>query len=85
MWLTYRLFTLDAPLRLSWRQIYRQFGANPAQTDRITVDNFRKKTLRELLKLKTAWLTLDYGIPRGYLELRPTPARIAPAISTVQA
>ena len=85
LWLTYRLFTLDAPLRLSWRQIYRQFGANPAQTDRITVDNFRKKTLRELLKLKTAWLTLDYGIPRGYLELRPTPARIAPAISTVQA
>ena len=34
MWLTYRLFSLTAPLRLTWRQLYRQFGANPAQTDK---------------------------------------------------
>ena len=28
LWLTYRTFArLSAPLRLSWRQLYRQFGA----------------------------------------------------------
>ena len=29
LWLTYRTFTLKAPLRLSWKQLYRQFGAGP--------------------------------------------------------
>ena len=29
LWLTYRTFTLKAPLRLSWKQLYRQFGAAP--------------------------------------------------------
>ena len=29
-WLTYRTFTLKAPLTLSWRQLYKQFGAHPA-------------------------------------------------------
>ena len=27
LWLTYRTFTLDAPLRLTWPQLYRQLGA----------------------------------------------------------
>ena len=31
MWLTYRTFSLQNPLRLSWRQLYRQFGADPGQ------------------------------------------------------
>ena len=30
-WLVYRTFALKAPLRLSWRQLYRQFGSNPAK------------------------------------------------------
>ena len=79
LWLTYRLFTLDRPLGLTWKQLYRQFGVNPAHADRVTVDNFRKKVLRELRKLKTAWPDLDYGTPRGHLVLRPTPARISAA------
>ena len=29
LWLTYRTFTLRAPLRLSWRNLYRQFGVDP--------------------------------------------------------
>ena len=32
LWLTYRTFALRAPLRLSWRQVYRQFGAHPGQS-----------------------------------------------------
>ena len=29
-WLVYKTFTLHQPLTLSWRQLYRQFGASPA-------------------------------------------------------
>ena len=84
LWLTYRLFSLDRPLRLTWRQLYRQFGAHPAKTDKVTVLAFRRKVLRELVKLKIAWQDLDYATPRGHLELRPTRARIPPAIFTDQ-
>ena len=31
LWLTYRTFALKAPLRLSWKALYRQFGADPGQ------------------------------------------------------
>ena len=30
-WLVYRTFTLKAPLTLSWKQLFRQFGADPAK------------------------------------------------------
>ena len=29
LWLTYRTFALRAPLRLTWKQLYQQFGAHP--------------------------------------------------------
>ena len=29
LWLTYRTFALKAPMRLSWKALYRQFGADP--------------------------------------------------------
>ena len=42
LWLNYRTFALRAPLRLSWRAVYRQFGADPTKaSDKRTVDNFR--------------------------------------------
>ena len=34
VWLVYRTFTLRAPLCLSWRQVLRQFGADPAKESR---------------------------------------------------
>ena len=41
MWLAYRTFTLKEPVRLRWRDLYRQFGVNPAQAgNRRTVDDF---------------------------------------------
>ena len=84
LWLTYRLFTLNAPLRLTWPQLHRQFGPNLAKTDKKAVENFRAKVLRELGKLKTSWPDLIYRTPRGCLELRPSPPRIPPAISARQ-
>ena len=57
LWLVYRTFALVAPLRLTWKQLYHQFGADPDQTPatRETVQNFRRKVLRELKKIKMAW------------------------------
>ena len=34
LWLTYRIFALRDPLRLSWRQVYRQFGLHPDKAQR---------------------------------------------------
>ena len=47
--LNYRTFALKHPLRLTWRLLYSQFGAHPANaSDRVTVRNFQRKVLREL-------------------------------------
>ena len=86
MWLNYRTFGLERPLRLTWSQLYRQFGLNPAlSTDHRTVQNFRAKCIRELKKIKIAWPGLDYATPTGALELLPSttpsiPSRVSLAI-----
>ena len=72
LWLTYRTFALARPLRLSWRQLYRQFGADPSKANnKFTVRSFREKVLRELIKIKTAWPGLNYATAKGVLILRP--------------
>ena len=79
-WLTYRTFALKTPLRLSWRQVYRQFGVDPAKAgDARTVDNFRTDCLRELKKIKMAWPALHYQTAKGALVLSPSPSRIPPS------
>ena len=79
MWLTYRTFALAHPLHLTWPQLYRQFGANPTQaTDKITVQNFRRKVLRELKKIKVAWPGFKYSTGKGVLILSPSKPSIAP-------
>ena len=73
VWLNYRVFGLGQPCRLTWPQLYRQFGANPANaTDKNIVQDFRTKALRELKKIKIAWPGLDYATPAGVLEIRPS-------------
>ena len=72
LWLLYRTFALSRPLKLSWPQLYRQFGAEPGQAaDKFTVRNFRADCLRELAKIRLAWPHLNYATPRGALEIRP--------------
>ena len=80
LWLVYRTFPLRAPLRLTWRQVYRQFGANPAQaSDKNIVNAFRTKCLRELKKIKLAWPGLNYATAPGVLILHPSTPVIAPS------
>ena len=80
LWLVYRTFPLRAPLRLTWRQVYRQFGADPDNAhDKKTVQNFRIKVLRELKKIKMAWPDLNYTTAPGLLILHPSTPAITPS------
>ena len=81
LWLNYRIFPLRAPLRLSWPMLYRQFGTEPdkaSDNSTVTVDNFRKDSLRELKKIKIAWPDLHYATAKGVLILYPSKPAIAP-------
>ena len=79
LWLTYRTFALRAPLRLSWRQVYHQFDADPSKAgNHDTVQYFRRKVLRELKKIKLAWPGLNYSTASGVLILHPSTPAIAP-------
>ena len=79
LWLTYRTFTLRASQRLSWANLYRQFGMTPDKaSDNLTVQNFRKDCLRELKKIKLAWPELNYSTAPGVLILHPSTPAVAP-------
>ena len=80
LWLTYRTFALRAPLRLTWRQVYRQFGLHPSKaSDKRTVQNFRRQALRELKKIKLAWPGLNYTTAPGVLIIHPSTLAIPPS------
>ena len=79
LWLAYRTFTLKCPLRLTWRQLYRQFGLDPDKaSDANTIQMFRRNALRELKKIKLAWPELNYATANGVLILYPSKPSIAP-------
>ena len=79
LWLVYRTFPLRAPQRITWRQVYRQFGLHPDKaSDKRTVLDFRRKVLRELKKIKLAWPGLNYSTAPGVLILLPSTPTIAP-------
>ena len=79
LWLVYRTFPIRAPQRITWRQVYRQFGLDPDKaSDKQTVKNFRRKVLRELKKIKLAWPELNYSTAPGLLILHPSTPVIAP-------
>ena len=80
LWLTYRMFSLKRPLRLSWARLYRQFGLDPAMAgDKRTVDYFRSDCLRELTKIRVAWPDLNYSTGKGVLVLWPSKPAVPPA------
>ena len=80
LWLVYRTFSLTRPVRITWRRLYCQFGAHPANaSDKQTVQNFRRKVLRELKKIKIAWSELNYTTAPGALILYPSTPVITPS------
>ena len=79
LWLVYRTFALRAPQRLTWRQLYCQFGLHPDNAhNKKTIQNFRGQALRELKKIKMAWTGLNYSTAPGVLILHPSTPAIAP-------
>ena len=79
LWLNYRTFAIRSPLQFTWRQLYRQFDANPITApDKFTVRNFRSKVLRELKKIKIAWPALNYATAKGVLIVLPSTPSISP-------
>ena len=80
-WLNYRTFGIQQSIRLTWPQLYRQFGADPSRAaEKNPVDNFRKDCIRELKKIKVAWPGLDYTTPKGALVLLPTTTPSVPPL-----
>jgi hypothetical protein len=84
MWLSYKTFSLlnskgPKMQRLSWHQLYAQFGKDPSKAnDTEIVNNFRREALRELNKLRLCWPTLDYKTPKGFLEVRGCKPSVMP-------
>ena len=79
LWLTYRTFALHKPLRLNWARLYHQFGADPAKaSNKLIVNAFRTDCLRELIKIKTAWPSLNYSTAKGVLILHPSKPAVPP-------
>ena len=79
LWLTYRTFALKGPMRLSWKALYRQFGADPSKaSDANIVNAFRTDCLRELVKIKGAWPGLQYRTDTGVLVVSPSLPCIPP-------
>ena len=80
LWLVYRTFSLRVPLTVTWRQMYRQFGAVPANAGKhSTVKSFRVVCMRELKKIKRTWPALNYHTIKGRLVIEPSPPRIPPS------
>ena len=89
-WLTYKTFVLTRSEQLSWKKLYRQFGARPERSNDIrTVDAFRTDCLRELKKIKTAWPDFNYATRQGRPSLDsmraadPAPATGLKAITSI--
>ena len=79
LWTAYRTFSLNRPQRFSWKQLYRQFGAEPDKASgKNIVQMFRRKVLRELKKIKMAWPGLNYSTGPGVLILHPSRPAIPP-------
>ena len=79
LWRTGRTFALKRPQRLTWRQLYCQFEADPDKaSDKQTIKFFRRKVLRELKKIKLAWPELNYTTAPGVLILLPSTPSILP-------
>ena len=83
LWLTYRTFPLRGLQPITWRQMYQQFGPNPnnAATNN-AIQNFRRRILRELKKIKLAWSGLNYSTAPGVLILHPSTPAIPPVGSS---
>ena len=74
MWFTYRTFSLDRPTRLSWPQLYKQLGVDPAKANGCIGRFF--KTLKEQL----LWVRHFRSIPELVQALQGVPLSLQPIL-----
>lgn len=75
VWLTYRLWQIKGPTRVTWQQLHAQFGSGYAR-----LRDFRGKFLEALGHVKTVYTDANVSVPDGkdYIVLHPSRPRIAP-------
>ena len=80
LWLTYRTFALkrSASGSLGSSCTSSSERTRARASNNVTVQNFRRKVLRELKKIKLAWPELNYATAPGVLILHPSTPAIAP-------
>ena len=71
LWLTYRTFALKRPLLLTWRQLYRQFGADPADGEFAVQKSLSGRKPSEVGLMPLAHLQLGPGTPGGSSRVPP--------------
>jgi len=86
-WLGYRLRTLQRPLRLTWDNLHKQFGA-----DNASIRSFRQAFKGDLAHVKEVFPKLRVSLDDGGMQLLPTdpsellvPPKRAKADTTVTA
>ena len=79
LWLTYRTFTLKSPQRLTWRQLYRQFGTDPAKaSDKFIVEQLPPKCSTGVEEDQAGLAGVELRDGQGRLILHPSTPAIAP-------
>jgi len=79
VWCACRVSRLREPLRLSWRTLHGQFGADYACAE---INNFRRHAISALFEVVRVWPGFEYGRVRGGIVLHPC-ALPVPRISNV--
>ena len=79
IWLTYKMNVLSKPLKITWRQLKFQFGAEYSD-DPIGIKNFKAKFSAQL-KLVLEHYNANVQATSDYLELRPSDTHIRRYIS----
>lgn len=72
-WLTYRVFDLKAPQKITWTTLHKQVGSNYNR-----VRDFKKYAIDALTKVKAVYPDLQIEEERDYLLIKPSKPHIAP-------
>src|SRR5690606_2873234 len=75
VWLSYRLWTLKRPTRVTWTQLQQQFGTGYAR-----MRDFRRAFLEALGHVKAVYPDANISVPddKDYILLHRSKPRIAP-------
>lgn len=80
VWLTYRMNTLNKPLKITWRQLKFQFGSEYSD-DAIGVKNFKAKFLAQMKLVLEQYKYANVAATTEYLELSPSNTHIPRSVS----